>query len=109
MIALHLAVLAVIAAAVLAGSFTYLVRPPSNQIEAGQQSRPTVLRVGARDSTASLDVDRHPADEKAAAAYWEAAQAILKRAPNAQASAHAKEPSARSAVPLPKKRPILAP
>lgn len=109
MIALHLAVPALIAAAVLAGCFTYLVMPPSNQIETDQRSRPTVLKVSARDSSASLGVDRHSADEKAAAAYWEAAQAILKRAPNAQASAHAKEPSARSAVPLPKKRPILAP
>ena len=43
-------------------------------------------------------------DQKAATAYWEAAQAILRRAPDAQASANT--PPGREAVPLPKKRPI---
>jgi hypothetical protein len=110
MITLRLAVPAVLAAAILAACFTYLVTPPSAQIEAGQELPPTVLKSRGHDATASASVDLHPpADEKAAAAYWKAAQAILRRAPNAQASADADEPPAKRPIPLPKRRPITSP
>ena len=48
-----------------------------------------------------------PEDEKAAAAYLEAAQAILRRAPDARASAD--KPKSATAVPLPRRRPIPRP
>lgn len=110
MITLRLAVPAVLAAAVLAGCFTYLVTPPSARIDAGQRLPPTVLKSNGHDTTASTSVDEiTTADEKAAAAYWGAAQAILRRAPNAQASADAEEPPVKRPIPLPRKRPIIAP
>ena len=110
MITLRHAVLAVLAAAVLAGCFTYLVTPPSAQIDAGRALPPTVLKSRGHDATASTSVDLLPtADENAAAAYWGAAQAILRRAPNAQASADTEEPPAKRPIPLPRRRPIIAP
>jgi hypothetical protein len=110
MITLRLAVPAVLAAAVLAGCFTYLVTPPSAQIDAGQPLPPTVLKSKGYDATTSTSVDLLPtADEKAAAAYWGAAQAILRRAPNAQASADAEEPPIKRPIPLPRRRPVMAP
>jgi hypothetical protein len=110
MISLRLAVPAILAAAAVAGWFTYVVSPPSAQIEAHQRLSPTALMSRGPDAAASARIDLHPtADEQAAAAYWEAAKAILRRAPYAQASAAAAEPPTARPVPLPKRRPITRP
>lgn len=110
MISLRLAVPAILAAAAVAGWFTYVVSPPSAQIEADQRLPPTGLMSRGPDAAASARIDLHPAeDEQAAAAYWEAAKAILRRAPYAQASAAAAEPPTARPVPLPKRRPITRP
>ena len=106
MISLRLAVPAILAAASVAGWFTNVVSPPSAQIEADLRLPPTVLMSRGPDAAASTDL--YPTvDELAAAAYWEAAKAILRRAPYAQASA-AEPPTARP-IPLPKRRPITRP
>ena len=75
MISLRLAVPAVLAAAIVAGCFTYFVTPPPARVEADQRSPPTVPNLRGPDTTASTSIDQRPsADEKAAAAYWEAAE-----------------------------------
>lgn len=108
MINLRLAVPAVMAAAAVAGSFTYLVSPPIAQVEVDQRLPPTGLNLRGPDTTASTSVYEYPsADEKAAAAYLEADKAILRRAPTAQASAD--EPPITRPIPLPKRRPIARP
>ena len=107
MISLRLAVSAVLAAAIVARCFTYWVTSPSAQVEADQRLPPTGLKSRDPGATASTSFDPNPtADEKAAAAYWEAAQAILRRAPNARASAD-EPPTGR--IPLSKRRPITRP
>jgi hypothetical protein len=108
MINLRLAVPAVIAAAAVAGCFTYLVSSPIARVEVDQRLPPTGLNLRGPDTTASTSVYEYPsADEKAAAAYLEAAKAILRRAPTAQASAD--EPPITRPIPLPKRRPITRP
>jgi hypothetical protein len=109
MISLRLAVRAILAAAAVAGWFTYLVSPPRVQVEADQRPPPTVLNLRGADATASTSIYLHPtAHERAAAAYWEVAKAILRRAPNARAYA-ADEPPTTRPIPLPKRRPIKRP
>ena len=110
MISLRLAVPAVLAAAIVAGCFTYFVTPSPARVESDQRLPPTVPNLRGPDTTASTSIDPRPsADEKAAAAYWEAAEAILRRAPNARASAGGDEPSITGPIPLPKRRPITRP
>ena len=110
MISLRLAVPAILAAAAVAGWFTYVVSPPSAQIEADQRLPPTGLMSRGPDAAASTRIDLHPtADEQAAAAYWEAAKAILRRAPDARASIGVDEPPITGPIPLPKRRPITHP
>ena len=110
MISLRLVVPAVLAAAAVAGWFTYLVSPLTARVEVDQRlPPPATLSLRGPDTTASTSDDQHHpnADDKAAAAYWDAAKAILKRAPTAQASADA--PPITSPIPLPKRRPITRP
>jgi hypothetical protein len=95
-----------LAAATLAACFTYLVTPPFVLNEATHGVPLTALKTLGHDATVSSSIDL-TGDEKAAAAYWDAAQAILRRAPDARASAD--EPSARRAIPLPKRRPTPRP
>jgi hypothetical protein len=109
MISLRLAVPAVLAAAAVAGCFTYLVTPPA-RVEAGPRLPPTVPKLTGPDTRASTSIDQPPnAEEKAAEGYREAAEAILRRAPNARASAGADEPPITGPIPLPKRRPIRRP
>ena len=64
------------------------------------QLPPTVPNLRGPDTTASTSIDQRPsADEKAAVAYEEAAEAILRRAPNTRASAGADEPPITGPVP----------
>ena len=83
MVTLRFAVPAILAAAAAAGCFTYFVTPSPARVEADQRLPPTVPNLRGPDTTASTSIDQRPsADEKAAAAYQEAAEAILRRAPN---------------------------
>ena len=104
----RLVIPALLVAAAVAGCFSYLVTPQRAVNETAQRVPLTVLKAPGpgHDATGSRSID--PAvDEKAASAYWDAAQAILRRAPDARASAD--EPSAKEAIPLPKRRPIPRP
>jgi hypothetical protein len=106
MIGSHLVISAVVTAAALAGCFAYLLRPPIPSVAVDQQPYLGKLTFSGPD-TASTGADRHPVEnEKAATAYLEAAQAILRRAPTAQASASADEIPIMGRIPIPKKRPI---
>ena len=110
MVTLRFAVSAILAAAAAAGCFTYFVTPSPARVEADQRLPPTVPNLRGPDTTASTRIDQRPsADEKAAAAYQKAAEAILRRAANAQASAGADEPPITGPIPLPKRRPITRP
>jgi len=101
---------AVLAAAALAGWFTYFVTSPA-QVAPGQRLSPTLPDLPGPDARASTSIDQPPigAEEKAAQAYREAAEAILRRAPNARAAASADEQPITEPIPLPKRRPVIAP
>jgi hypothetical protein len=97
MISLRLAVLAALIAAAFAGSLTYFVTP--------------IARVDADHRLPAIvptkNIERHPtAEQQAATAFGRTAEAILKRLPDAQASAGADEPPITGHIPLPKRRPI---
>jgi hypothetical protein len=110
MVTLRFAVSAILAAAAAAGCFTYFVTPSPARVEADQRLPPAVLYSRGPDTTASIRIDQRPsADEKAAAAYQKAAEAILRRAANAQATAGADESPITAPIPLPKRRPITRP
>ena len=110
MVALRFAVPAILAAAAATLCFTYFVTPPPARVEADQRLPPAVLYSRGPDTTASTSIDQRPsADEKAAAAFQEAAAAILRQAPNTPASAGADEPPITGPIPLPKRRPITRP
>jgi hypothetical protein len=108
MIGSHVAIFAVLTAATLAGCITYLVHPPSTQVADDQRPHLGKLTL-APDATALNSADTRSVKEKAAVAYLEAAQAILRRAPTAQASASADELPITGRIPLPRKRPIPRP
>ena len=110
MVTLRFAVPAILAAAAAAGCFTYFITPSPARVEADQRLPPAVLYSRGPDTTASIRIDQRPsADEKAAAAYQKAAEAILRRAANAQATAGADESPITAPIPLPKRRPITRP
>jgi hypothetical protein len=105
MVGSHLVISAVLTAAALAGCVTYLLSPAIPSVAVDQQPHLGKITFTGPDTTASLRADRHPVEnEKAATAYMEAAQAILRRA--AQASASADELPITGRIPLPRKRPI---
>jgi hypothetical protein len=113
MISLRLAVPAVLVAAAVAGCFTYFVTqppPPPRVVEADQRLPPWLPEMIGPDAGTPKNIDRHPSSEEQAAAFPQAAQAILKQAPDAQASAGtADEPPITGHIPLPKRRPIPRP
>ena len=110
MIGSHLVISAVLTAAALAGCFAYLLRPPLASVAVDQQPHLGTLTFSGPDATALIGPDRQPVEnEKAAMAYLEAAQAILRRALTAQASASADELPIMGRIPLPKRRPIPRP
>jgi hypothetical protein len=109
MISLRLAVPAVLAAAAVAGYFTYFVTPPP-PVEADQRLPPTVPDMTGPDTGSPTNIDQRPsAEQQAAAAFQRAAAAILRRAQYAQASAGTDEPPITGHIPLPKRRPIPRP
>ena len=107
MVGSHLIISAIVTAAALAGCFAYLLRPPIAWVAVDQHPRHGKLTLSIPETTASIGSDRQPIEnDKEAMAYLEAAKAILRRAPTAQASARANEIPIRGRIPLPKKRPI---
>src|SRR6266852_9708121 len=110
MISLRLAVPAVLVAAAVAGCITYFVTPaPPQPVEADQRLPPIVLNVAGRpDAGISTNIQR-PSTEGHIDAFERAAEAILKRAQNATASAGTDKPLITGPIPLPKRRPILRP
>ena len=107
MTSLRLAFSVVLAAAVLVGCFTYLITPPW-QVGAVHRSSPTVLSVQVTPKSKGIDPLADDEDE-AVAAFQQAADAILKRAPDTRASAATQELPISGKVPLPKKRPTARP
>jgi hypothetical protein len=61
------------------------------------------------DTGTRANIDQHPSAEESAEAFLQAAKAILKRAPDAQASADANESPIAGHIPFPRKRPIPLP
>ena len=109
MIALRLAVPVVLAAAIIAGCLTYFVAPPT-QVEANQRLQPAVPKLTGSATRTSTSIDQRPQqEEKAAAAFQQAAETILRRAANARASADIDQPPITGKIPLPKRRPIMLP
>jgi hypothetical protein len=109
MISLRFAVPAVLIAAAVAACFTYFVTPPPT-LEADQLLPPTVPHLKGPDTATTTNIGQGPsAEEQAAAAFQQAAAAILKHAPDAQASAGADGPPITGHIPLPKRRPIPRP
>lgn len=108
MIGPHHVVCSVFTAAAVAGCVTYLLQPPATTITVDLQSASRNVTFRGRDTAVSPAIDGppHVEAEKAAIAYLEAAQAILRRASIAQASASADELFIKGRIPLPRKRPI---
>ena len=113
MMSLRLAVPAVLVAAAVAGCFTYFVTPPPHHpprvVEVDQRLPPTVPDMPAPDTGTPTNIDQRPSAEEQSAAFRQAAEAILKQAPDAQASAGTDEPAITGHIPLPKRRPIPRP
>jgi hypothetical protein len=110
MVRLRFAIPAVLTAAVVAACITYIALPsPSEGIDVDERSRPTMPRVLARpvpDTT--VEIQRQTTEDKVTA-FQRAADAILRRAQNAKASAGDDEPLITKPVPLPRRRPIIRP
>ena len=112
MMPLRLIVPAILAAAAAAGCFTYFVTPAAD-VETDQGLPQTVQSVRGRADTVAVPsktIGQHQsAEEKSAEAYRQAAEAILRRVPNARASVGADEPRIPGPFPLPKARPFPSP
>ena len=105
MISLRLVVPGVLVAAVVAGCFTYFVPPPP-QVEADQRLPRSVPDMKGPDAGIPTNIGQPKTAGEHASAYTRAAEAILKHAPDSQASAGINEPPIAGHIPLPKKRPI---
>lgn len=105
MINLRVAVPAVLVAAVLAGWVTYFFAPLP-QIET-DKPLPQPQQTLVPDPSTPTQLNQRPsAEEQAAADFQQAAAAILKKAPDTQASADFNAPPITGHIPLPKRRPI---
>lgn len=108
MIGWRLIVPAVLVAAAIAGGLTYFVTP-SPPVEAVQQLPPPP-DISGPDTGTRANIDQHSsAEEEAKAAFERAAAAILRRAPDLQASTGANKPPTAEHIPLPKRRPPQLP
>jgi hypothetical protein len=107
MISLRLLVPAVLVAAAVAGCFTYFVsRPPTPQkVEVDLRLPPTVPNMTPPDTGTPTNINQPSPEEL----FQQAAEAIQKQAPDAQASAGTDEPPITGHIPLPKRRPIPRP
>jgi hypothetical protein len=104
MISLRLIGPAVVVAAVVAGCITYFVSSATPE-PADQQLPPTVANGAARPGS-EIFKNIHPTEDDISS-FERAAEGILKRARNAQASVG--EAPVTRPIPLPKRRPILRP
>ena len=102
MVTLRFAVPAILATAAAVGCFSYLVsvillaRLETDARSLDVRLPPAVLDSSSPSTRASTQIDQPPSeDELAAAAFEKAAEAILRRAPNARASAGSDELSIR--------------
>jgi hypothetical protein len=113
LVSLRLAIPIMLVAAVVAAGFTYLVAliAPPSPVEVDHRAPPTASSSSVRDTAVPMRIGRPANDEeKAVAAFQRAADEILKRAANLQASAAATGDLPISGkVPLPKRRPIPRP
>jgi hypothetical protein len=102
MISWRFAIPVVLAAAIVAGCITYMATPTQPQlIEADQRMQPPTVP----KATGTI---QPPSKEDDITAYQRAADAILKRAQNAKASAD-EPPLVTERIPLPKRRPLPRP
>ena len=107
MVSLHFAVPAILATAVVAGCLSYLIAPLDRIESDVRLPPPAVLSSAAPNSRAFTRIETpRDADDLAAAAFEKAAEAILRRAPDTQASIGRNEPPIAGPVPLPRRRPI---
>ena len=109
MISWRFAVPAVLVAAAAAGFFTYFVASfvASPSLEADRRLPPISPNVKGPGTGTPVNVDQHPnPEEEAAAAFKRASKMILRRLPEAAASAGANELPITGRVPLPRRRPI---
>jgi len=107
MISLRHAGLALVAAAAVAACSTYFATSLPVRYESDPRLPATMRNESGVGTTASINFDqRLITEEEAASAYLEAAQAILRRTPNVQASAIDEGKPITGRIPLPKKRPI---
>jgi hypothetical protein len=106
----QLAIPAVPTAAVVAACFTYLLGGAVSPSKV-EQRQPLIVPASDRsDTTVSLIGGKFSSDgDRAAQAYLEAAQAILKRSPDALASTRDDEIPILGRIPLPKRRPVIRP
>jgi hypothetical protein len=109
MISWRYVVPAVLVAAGVAACLTYFVTP-SPPVETDQQLALTSPDMKDPDMRTRTNIDqRASAEEGAKADFERAAAAILRRAPDLQASAGADETPTAKRIPLPKRRPLLRP
>jgi hypothetical protein len=109
MISWRLTVPAVLVAAAAAGCIAYFITPaPPQLIEADQRLAPTVPSSTGHPHTALSTNSQPPTTQDDIIAYQRAADAILKRAQNAKASAD-EPPLVMERIPLPKRRPLPRP
>jgi hypothetical protein len=109
MIRLRLAVLAVLVAAAFAGCLTYFVIPLA-RVDTDERLPATMPTLTGRTEAMPTNISQHPAaEQQAAAAFERAAETILKRLPDAQASADIGAPPITGHIPLPKRRRIPRP
>jgi len=108
MIGPRLAVAAVAAAAVAAACITYFLIPAAAPpVETGRRLPPVALHVTDRsDREISANIQR-PVTKEHIDAFERAAEAILRRAQHATASAGTDKPLITGPVPLPRPRPVL--
>ena len=107
MVSLHFAVPAILATAVVAGCLSYLIAPLDRIESDVRLPPPAVLSSAAPNSRAFTRIETpRNADDLAAAAFEKAAEAILRRAPDTQASIGRDGPPIAGPVPLPRRRPI---
>jgi hypothetical protein len=108
-ISLRLVIPAALVAAAVAGCFTYFViGQPA--VEADQRFLPTSPDMKGTETAPPVNMNQLlSAEEQAVAAFQRTAAAILRKLPDAQASAGGNDPPIAGRIPLPKRRPITRP
>jgi hypothetical protein len=109
MISLRLAVLAVLIAAVVAACITLVLPRPPLPAEADQRLPPSVPNVPGRPDAMTSTNTQRSKTENHIEAFERAAQAILKNAKASAGEPLVTGPVVTGPIPLPRRRPILAP